>query len=156
MELILTEMCDYLNNWFWEKKIEGTFVIEDGAITVPALKEGQYFRILGSTFNDGVHQYPIDTSKESQRLKNEVFKGSVWAMAIPQTVIALAGDIAKWQAKFGQADSDCMSPFNSESFSGYSYSKGGGGANVSGGAATTWQDAFAGRLNKYRKLRGMW
>lgn len=151
MELVLTEICDYLNNYFWEKKIEGTFTIENGTITVPALKEGQYFRILGSTFNDGIHKYPIDT--ETSPLKDEVFVGSVWAMAVPDTVIALATDITAWQAKYGTADSDALSPFNSESFSGYSYSKGGGGS--SGGSSVTWQDAFAGRLNKYRKLRGL-
>lgn len=149
MELVLTEMCDYLNNYFWDKKVTGTFTIENGTISVIGLKEGQYFRILGSTFNDGVHKYPIDTKTP---LTDEVFNGSVWLMAVPQTVISLAGDIAAWQAKYGTAESDAMSPFTSESFSGYSYSK--GGASVSGGVATTWQDAFAGRLNKYRKLRG--
>ena len=151
MELVLTEICDYLNNYFWEKKIEGSFTIEDGTITVPALKEGQYFRILGSTFNDGIHKYPIDV--ETSPLKDEVFVGSVWAMAVPDTIIALTNDITAWQAKYGTADSDALSPFNSESFSGYSYSKGGGGS--SGGSSVTWQDAFAGRLNKYRKLRGL-
>lgn len=146
MELVLTEICDYLNNYFWVTKIAGEFTIENGTITVPALKNGQYFRILGSTFNDGVHKYPATD------LINETFTGYVWAMAVPQTVIALVPEIKSWQAKYGTAESDALSPFNSESFSGYSYSK--GGNSVSGGAATTWQDVFAGRLNKYRKLRG--
>lgn len=147
MELVLTEICDYLNNYFWVKKIEGSFTIENGTIEVPALQQGQYFRIVGSTFNDGVHKYPATD------LKNETFSGSVWAMAVPDTIIALAADITEWQAIHGKADSEALSPFNSESFSGYSYSK--GGNSVSGGAATTWQDVFAGRLNKYRKLRGL-
>ena len=151
MNIVLTEMCDYLNNYFAEKKIEGTFAIENGTIAIEGAKEGQYIRILGSTFNDGVFQYPVNTEKEP--LTDEVFKGAVWLMAVPQTVINLAGDIATWQARYGQADGDAMSPFNSESFNGYSYSKG-SGSSVSGGAAMTWQDAFAGRLNKYRKLRG--
>ena len=46
-----------------------------------------------------------------------------------------------------------MSPFTSESFAGYSYSKSGSG-NANGGSNITWQDAFGGRLNKYRRLRG--
>lgn len=145
MELVLTEICDYLNNYFWVKKIEGSFTIEDGSITVPALKEGQYFRILGSTFNDGVHKYP------ATNLTDETFTGFIWAMAVPQAVIALAPEIEAWQAKYGTADSDALSPFNSESFSGYSYSKGGSGST---GGSISWQDAFAGRLNTYRKLRG--
>ena len=112
------------------------------------MKAGQYFRIQGSTFNDGVHKYPID---ESNKLVNEQFNGTIWAMAVPQTVIALAADIKTWQAAYGAPTSAALSPYNSESFSGYSYSKDSSG--ISGGSMS-WQDAFAGRLNKYRKLRG--
>ena len=147
MELILSEICDYLNNYFWDKKIEGKFTIEDGAIEIPALKEGQYFRIVGSIFNDGVHIYPADD------LKDEEFTGSIWSMAVPSTVIAIASDVADWQTKYGNVDSEAMSPFNSESFAGYSYSKSGSG-NANSGSNIGWQDVFGGRLNKYRKLRG--
>lgn len=150
MELILTEICDYLNNNFWEKKIEGNFTISEGYIDVPALKDGQYFRIIGSTFNDGVHKYPIT---ETTKLVDEEFKGTILAMAVPQTVIAIASDIKEWQTLYGGASSDAMSPFTSESFAGYSYSKESGN-NASGGSNATWQDVFGGRLNKYRKLRG--
>lgn len=147
MELILTEICEYLNNYFWEKKISGNFTISDGAIEAIGLKDGQYFRILGSTFNDGVHIYPATD------LTDEEFEGSIWAMAVPATVIAIASDIKDWQTLYGSADSSAMSPFNSESFAGYSYSKSGSG-NANSGSNTTWQDVFGGRLNKYRKLRG--
>ena len=147
MELILTEICEYLNNYFWEKKISGNFTISDGAIEAIGLKNGQYFRIIGSTFNDGVHIYP------ATKLTDEEFEGSIWAMAVPQTVIAIASDIKDWQTLYGSADSSAMSPFNSESFAGYSYSKSGSG-NANSGSNTTWQDVFGGRLNKYRKLRG--
>lgn len=150
MELILTEVCDYLNNYFWEKKIEGNFTISEGSIEIPALKEGQYFRIIGSTFNDGVHKYPIT---EATKLVDEEFKGAIWAMAIPQVVIAIASDIKEWQTLYGGASSEAMSPFNSESFNGYSYNKSGSG-NANSGSNTTWQDVFGGRLNKYRRLRG--
>ena len=142
MDLVLTEVCDYLNNYFWDKKIKGTFTVSGGSIEVAGLKEGQYFRIIGSVFNDGVHQYP------AEGLTDETFEGSIWSMAVPKTVIGLAYDIKAWQDKYG---TDALSPFNSESFAGYSYSKSGNSA-IGGGA--TWQDAFAGRLNKYRKLRG--
>ena len=147
MELILTEVCEYLNNYFWEKKISGNFTISDGAIDAIGLKEGQYFRIVGSTFNDGVHVYPAND------LKDEEFNGSVWSMAVPQTVIAIVSDISEWQTKYGNINSEAMSPFASESFAGYSYSKSGSG-NANGGSNITWQDVFGGRLNKYRKLRG--
>ena len=147
MELILTEVCEYLNNYFWEKKISGNFTISDGAIDAIGLKEGQYFRIVGSTFNDGVHVYPAND------LKDEEFNGSVWAMAVPQAVIAIVSDISEWQTKYGNINSEAMSPFTSESFAGYSYSKSGSG-NANGGSNITWQDVFGGRLNKYRRLRG--
>jgi len=147
MELILTEICEYLNNYFWDKKIDGKFTISGGSIDVPALKEGQYFRIVGSIFNDGVHIYPADD------LKDEEFTGSIWSMAVPSTVITIASDVADWQTKYGNVDSEAMSPFNSESFAGYSYSKSGSG-NTNSGSNIGWQDVFGGRLNKYRKLRG--
>lgn len=147
MELILTEVCEYLNNYFWQKKITGVFSIEEGSIQIPALKEGQYFRIIGSTFNDGVHLYPATD------LTDEEFEGAIWAMAVPSTVIAIASDIKEWQTLYGGADSSAMSPFNSESFGGYSYSKSGSG-NENSGSNASWQDVFGGRLNKYRRLRG--
>ena len=150
MELILTEVCEYLNNYFWEKKIKGHFVISGGLVTIEGLKDGQYFRILGSTFNDGVHKYPITASN---KLIDEEFDGYVWAMAVPATVIAITTEIGKWQDNYGSGDSAAMSPFNSESFSTYSYSKSGSG-NANSGSNVTWQDVFGGRLNKYRKLRG--
>ena len=151
MDLILTEVCEYLNNYFWEKKIAGHFLIHEGDISINGIKEGQYFRIIGSTFNDGVHKYPIDT--EEAPLIDEEFDGFIWTMAVPATVIAISSDIGKWQDEYGSADSAAMSPFNSESFSTYSYSKSGSG-NANSGSNTTWQDVFGGRLNKYRKLRG--
>lgn len=147
MELVMTEVCDYLNNYFWEKRIRGKFSIENGSITISALKNGQYFRIIGSTFNDGVHIYPATD------LHDEEFEGTIEAMAIPAVVIAIASDIKDWQTKYGGANSAAMSPFNSESFNGYSYSKSGSG-NANSGSNVTWQDVFGGRLNKYRKLRG--
>lgn len=150
MEIVLTEVCDYLNNYFWEKKIKGHFSVVDGFITVDGLKDGQYFRIIGSTFNDGIHQYPITTTN---KLIDEEFDGFIWAMAVPATVIAIAADIKDWQTQYGSAGSTAMSPFNSESFSTYSYSKSGSG-NANSGSNVTWQDVYGGRLNKYRKLRG--
>lgn len=150
MNLVLTEICEYLNNYFCEKKITGKFTISGGSLSVEGLKSGQYIRIVGSTFNDGVHLYPIPAA---EKLTDEEFTGAVWAMAVPQTVIALASDIKDWQTKYGGASSAAMSPFNSESFAGYSYSKGSSG-NANSGSNITWQDVYGGRLNKYRRLRG--
>lgn len=150
---MLTEICQELKNWFEREKIFGDFKIEDGNITKGGedlpLVEGQYFRIIGSLFNDGVHQV-----SSSLHLKDEEFSGAVWSMAVPPTVIDLAAEIKAWQAKYGGVDSVSMSPYASESFGGYSYSKSGGGAGSSAnGGAGTWQGAFASRLNMWRKIR---
>ena len=144
---MLTELCQDLHNWFDRERHTGTFTIENGNITADFLKEGQYFRIMGSIFSDGVHQYP------TAGLHDEIFEGAVWALAIPQPVIKLAEEISVWREKYEAADSAAMSPFSSESFGGYSYSKSGTG-NVQNGGTTggSWVTAFASRLNMWRKL----
>ena len=144
---MLTSLCKELKNWFDTHRYFGTFTIDSNTIDGIELQDGQYFRIVGSVFNDGVYQYP------AQGLKDETFNGAIWAMAIPQEVIALATKIEEWQSKYGGVDSANMSPYNSESFGGYSYSKSGGGSSADANSnAGTWQGAFASELNKYRKV----
>lgn len=153
---MLTAICQYLKNWFNRKPDgssypmwHGTFTIQDGALVTDDLAEGQYYRVMGSLFNDGVHKYG-DTDDV---LTDETFDGSVWSLGIPPSVITLAADIAEWQAKYGGVGSENMSPYASESFGGYSYSKSGGGASGSGATgAGTWQAAFANRLSQWRKI----
>ena len=145
---MLTEICQELKNWFDLERHFGVFTIEDGELSLPFLMDGQYYRICGSVFNDGVHKYGEDS------LADEIFDGAVWAMAVPPAVIALDTDITAWQEKYGGAESGAMSPFTSESFGGYSYSKGsrsGSGGDEAG--AGSWQSAFANRLNLWRKIR---
>ena len=149
MDLILTEVCEYLNNYFWEKKIVGKFTITNGNINVAGLKDGQYFRVMGSTFNNGVHLYP------SSVLKDEEFEGSIWLMAVPATVIDLVLQINEWQNKYGSPTSSAMSPYNSESFAGYSYSKSVGSLDSSGNNTNSWQSVFASKLAPYKRLRGI-
>ena len=139
---MLEQVLMHLKNWFLVPGgiHEGTYTIEDGGIALPFLANGQYFRICGSVFNDGLHQYPASD------LKAETFDGTVWALTVPQAVIELAYEIEAWQKKNGDAS---VSPYQSESFGGYSYSK--ATDSVSGGAVT-WQSAFRSRLNAWRKL----
>lgn len=154
--MILTEICQEIRNWFDrnQSKYYGKITISGGVLGVEddsfGLQAGQYYRIIGSLFNDGVHKYD-----ESDPLTDEnTFEGAVWSMAIPPAVVSLAKDIEDWQAKYGGVDSQAMSPFNSESFGGYSYSKSGGGSGASSanGGAGTWQGVFAKRLNAWRKI----
>lgn len=142
---MLEQVLRHLNNWFLLEIHEGTFTVENGSIALPFLLTNQYFRITGSVFNDGLHQYP------AFGLANETFAGAVWALAVPKGVIALSREIETWQEKNGEA---VLSPYTSESFGGYSYTKtSGGNAGTSG--VTGWQDAFHSRLNAWRKLKGV-
>ena len=122
----------------------GSFTIEGGGITLPFLRPGQYFRICGSVFNDGLHQY----GPSMELLADETFTGTVWALAVPGVVVELAEEIAAWQEKYGAV---VDSPYTSESFGGYSYSKASGAGDIAGSGG--WQAAFRARMNPYRKLR---
>ena len=153
---MLTELCGYLKNWFEVEKCYGDFVIADNSIsfadgTALPLQEGQHFRIVGSIFNDGVHKYPEAGEQSPATLKNESFNGSVWCLAIPPDVLTIAADISAWRAKYEQIDSAMMSPFSSESFGGYSYSKS-AGTSADGGNGNSWQSVFGNRLTRYRKI----
>ena len=145
---MLTELCQELHNYFDRERRYGSFSISGGNISVDFLLPGQYFRIMGSIYSDGVHQYP------AAGLPDEDFTGSVWALAIPKAVVQLADDIDAWREKYEAIDSYAMSPYNSESFAGYSYSKSGsGGANGSAGSGVvSWKTAFAPRMNAWRKI----
>lgn len=146
---MLNELCKELNNWFDLKRYIGIFTIENGEIIGNySLQDGQYFRIVGSVFGDGVYKYGSDL-----KLKDETFNGAIWAMAIPEEVIALAEEIEDWKDRYQSLDSPAMSPYNSESFGGYSYSKSSGGSS-SGNVdlSGTWQGAFADRLIHWRKI----
>ena len=147
MQKMLTEICEYCHNYFWRTKRNVKLTISGGTFTADFLKDGQYFRILGSDLNDGVHRYPVSD------LNDEEFEGQIWSMAVPQAVIDLASDIEDWMTQYGAVDSPAMSPYSSESFGNYSYSKS-GSSSSSASAGSDWKSAFAARLNPYRKLGG--
>lgn len=76
-------------------------------------------------------------------------------MAVPPTVIALSEEIQGWRNKYDGVDSVNMGPYSSESFGGYSYSRGGSsgsGSGNRGNGAPTWQSMFANDLNRWRKI----
>lgn len=135
---MLTELCEELKNWFVgsdnDKKI-GVFEISGGVIMPPIdLKENQYFRIIGSVFNDGVHKYG-DTDDV---LVDEEFDGAIWLMRVPPEIVTLASKISEYELKYGE-----VTPFTNESFGGYSYSK---------KEDSNWKNAFSAELSKWRKI----
>ena len=138
---MLEQVLMNIRNWFPVKGgiHSGTFTIKDGGVTLPFLADGQYFRICGSVFNDGLHQYNV------LDLTDETFTGTIWALAIPKAVIELAAEIEAWETKNGEAASGI---YQSESFGGYQYSK---QTASDGGQLTVWS-VFRKRLNQWRKL----
>ena len=151
---MIGEVCAYVRNYFLKdykdpsKYIhKGHFVIYEGRIqNLPFLQTGQYFRIKGSVFNDGVHTYRSGL----QQMIDENFDGQIWEMCVPEDFIDLCSEIEKWETA---NESTLASPYQSESFGGYSYTlRSGGGSGSSGYGAYGWQDQFARRLARYRRL----
>lgn len=138
---MITELLQYLRNWFKQTVYAGEFTIKDGAISGEGLTlaYGQYFRIIGSALNDGVWKYPAF-------LSDERFSGAVWGLAVPPAVAALADEIQEWQSKFGAS---VATPWQSESYSRGSYSRSKGTASD---ASASWKTAFADRLSAWRKI----
>jgi len=155
MEKMLTEVCHEVNNYFRRDSVRKTFSVVDGSLVgIPDgfLQEGQYFLIEGSIFNDGVHKFDSKLV-----LTNETdFLGNIWSLAIPPEFLDLVAEISAWETKYGGADSAANSPFSSESFGGYSYSKSSAG-NTSDGSSdgSNWKTVFASRLSKWRRKRGI-
>ena len=153
---MLTEICAYLRNYFdrnsrgellpsWTEEI----TISGGELVgfTDRLLPGQFYRIIDSVLNDGVYRFGTDV------LADETFSGTVQSMAVPQEIVLLDGEIASWIENNADA---LNSPYQSESFGGYSYSlrsgsSGGGdsGANTGG---LSWQSQFAARLAPWRKI----
>ena len=150
---MIGEICAEIKNYFTyeDDKHIGDYVISSGQISPVIDFPTDYIRIIGSRLNDGVHKVS-DLVKNP--LQDEAFHGAIWVMSPPADFITLVAEISAWQAANGGADSNAMSPYQSESFGGYSYSKASGGNSEGGGSSVpTWQGAYASRLNRWRRIR---
>ena len=104
-------------------------------------KEGFWIVSTDAVFNDGVHK-----NDDSLKLTDEIFIGEVRLMAIPKDVIELSNKIDAWMEKY----SDMVdSPYTSESFGEYSYSKASGSKDSSN---PTWQSVFKNELLRWKKI----
>lgn len=143
------QVMDYVHNYFdaGQPKYRGKFTVVGGVISYEdgdmGIQFGQYYKIVGSVFNDGVWQWG------SNELKDETFTGEVWLMAVPPKFIALVNDINGWVNKYGKV---VDSPYSSENFGGYSYTKAQSGSSNGGNPNFSWQAAFRTRLNAWRKI----
>lgn len=135
---MLEAILMYLHNWFPVPGAErsGAFVIASGALDFDGLKPGQYYRIRGSVFNDGLHR------RGEEQLTDEEFTGTVAPLAVPRALVEMSVEIKDWCTANPATDKI------SESFGGYSYSR---ASSASGGAAGGWQAAFAARLAPWRR-----
>lgn len=123
--MAISDLCAELRNYFLPsyknpaKYIHhGTFKVENGQLqNVPFLRDGQYYRIVGSIFNDGVWC----VGKE-ELVDEDEFDGAVWEMAVPSDFIDLVTELDRANAKIDQAATNDTG-FTSESFGGYSYTK---------------------------------
>lgn len=145
MAISINDFCEEVNNYFEQTRIFGKFEITDGNIDLNKydIQEGQYIRVVGSVFNDGVYQYPIPPENE---LVDEKFDGAIWVMAVPSSVVTQIEEINQWEA---MNQSTLNSPYQSESFGGYSYTL--KAENAEGGL--NWQTHFRRKLDRWRKVR---
>lgn len=139
---MIYEVMKHLRNFFPVKggSRGGDWVISDGVISLPFLKDGQFFLIEGSIFNNGVYCYNEDI------LQDEEFYGYITPLAPPSEFLKLVSDIEKYQK---QEEERGYSPFVSESFGGYSYTRGISSQNF---AYVSWKEVFKGRLDTWRKM----
>lgn len=140
---MLYEVMRAVNNYFIKDSYYGEHVIKNGSISSGVssfIQESQYFVIDGSIFNDGVYKHGEET------LKDETFKGTISVCAIPQAFLDLVKEIEEWQEKYKDT---ILSPYQSESFGGYSYSK---ASTNSGENGSNWQNTFKSKLNTWRKI----
>jgi len=155
---MMTSLCREVRNYFVRSdsdRISGRFSVSGGTVACldqdgfsPA--DGQYFRIVGSLYNDGVWQ---NGSEYSDGMTDEVFDGQVWLMAPPKDFTDLADEIEQWIERFGDA---ALSPYAAESFGGYSYTlRGTSRRNESArdNEDASWQTAFKRQLSAYRRIR---
>lgn len=149
--MTMLELCMECRNFHKPDIYPGTFTITGGVLEpLPDIPDGAYIRIVGSTFNDGVYQYP------AANLTDEEFRGAVWLMHVPPDFIALLDDINAWEAANGEVVADATAeilagPYSSESFAGYTYTK----KTSIGDVPTVWSDprlGFSQRLNRWRKV----
>lgn len=141
---MLEQILDHIHNYFVKDVYRGEYEIAANTINLPFLVNGQYFKIVGSVLNDGLYEYPTN------ELQDEIFEGEIWALAIPRAIITLSEEVDDWIEKYGE---QAASPYQSESFGGYSYSKKSSGSQSSNRDDTfNWQDVFKSRLNHWRKI----
>lgn len=115
----ITQMCTFLRNFFTNKDniFYNTYTICNNILNFDFIKEGQYFRITGSSLNNGVYCNTIDDLK---RLRDETFTGAIWVMDVPPDFVRLCDEVERFNAKISELSGNFQG-YASESWGGYSY-----------------------------------
>lgn len=149
---ILEEILYHIHNWFPRESFEvAGCQIQGGqlpASVTDKMGAANWYRITGSYRNDGLHEVGDND------LIDETFDGWVTTCAIPRPVLELACEIAEWVDANEKARQKALeSPYQSESFGGYTYTiRGDLTAQNGSDGLSGWQAAFASRLNPWRKI----
>ena len=154
----LERVLSHIHNWFERDRISVTGCeVTDGRLPASVSSRiplGAWYRVEGSYLNDGLHlrmdEFP---EGESEGLTDETFDGTVTVLAIPHALLLTVEEISDYVT----ASSEAMrriaaSPYQSESFGGYSYTLRGSGGDGTGGAGGSWQSKFSSDLNPWRKI----
>ena len=164
---MLQQVLEYIHNYFIRTAKVDTFEIKNGMVSLPFLQDGQRFWINNSILNNGVYTYHTlkienadgsvtyqadtimnDDDTEAAGLQDETFTGTICALAVPPSVIALSAEINGWVENYG---ANAQTPYQSENVIGvYGYTKATGGSGA--GGAVTWQDVYGSRLNRWRRV----
>lgn len=146
----LSEICQDIHNWFARARYIGHITIDAvGGVfcngVALGLAEGQYFRVIGSIYSDGVHLYP-DADGPA-----EEFDGAVWEMRIPPAFLSLVREIEDWNEN---ERPKMLGAYSSEnlSSSGYSYQRQNADEIQK---AASYKTVFGDRLNRWRKIGGV-
>lgn len=140
-------MCGLLRNYFTDKEhiFHGTYTISDGIISINFVKKSQYFRISGSAFNDGVY---CNIPDDLKRLRDEIFTGSIWVMAVPEDFVRLCDEAERFKAKIAEISGN-FEGYTSESWGGYTYTL----PTSAPAFIQEWQYHIKQGMNMYRRLR---
>ena len=131
---------------FFIKDSEIVYGIEsDGIVVSGAFMANQYVFVKGSIMNDGVHKITSVVADKIMiaGLVAEPTTIHLYALAIPKVIIDLTAEIEA----YNEANTNGVV---SESLGDYSVTY------ASDGGVETWQTAFKGKLNPYRRVYLDW
>ena len=144
--MTLDDYCAELKNYFiadFDKDLYfDEFTIVGGKINLSFISNNQYFRIVGSKFNDGVYCYDNKLT-----LVDETFTGAIWAMSVPPTFLEAVNEAEQYLT-----NNPIGLEYQSESFGGYSYTRT-ANQNSSESGFGYLPKTISTKLNRYRRLR---